>query len=484
MRFITKRIGCSFIIGALLLSNTSCNDYLDINKSPLTATEIDPSLVFGYAVTAWDANKNSGDGWLPVGLMAQNLASGGNFGWGRENVYDISVYSLGNTWKTYYSTGGNNLMQAIKIAESADPVQNNAAAQSKIVLAQFIYEATALYGDVPFSEAWNPEEFPYPKYDNQKDVLYGIVRLLDEAIAQIEEDNVLKIKDYDIYYNGEMSQWKKLANSIKFKVFMLMVDAEPTVAEQIGQLLSADNMISSTADSWIHKYYERENNENPKFRLLKDFNSGVNNWFFANTNVLNYMHINDPRIPLYFDAGEAANGEFIAVGTNLDASEETATISAKLYRADAPSVILSYHELLLLQAEAYARGLGVTQDLTKADELYKEGVKQACIFYGASVSDATSFVSEDLESLVSTTNPLNEIHIQQWIDFMDRPQDAFIQWRRSGPEGQEVPILSLPSGAPAGPLIRRWTLSPDETAANPNIPNPQPRYSDKMWFDL
>lgn len=483
MKLIKNKIWSAFAIGALLLSSTSCNDYLDINKSPLTATEVEPSLLFGYAITAWDANKNSGDNWLPIGLMIQNIASGGNFGWGRENVYDISTFSLGNTWKLYYSSGGNNLLQAIKIAESATPVQNNVAAQNKIVLAQFMYEATTLYGDVPFSQAWNPEEFPYPVYDSQKEVLEGVISLLDEAVAQIELDNSLKIKDYDVYYQGDMSQWIKLANSLKFKVYMLMADAEPSVAATIGQLLTADNMISSPSDSWLHPYYTVENNENPRFRLLKDFNSGNNDWFFANSNVFDHMHANDPRIPQYFDLGDDADGVYSAVGTEQEATDATSTISTYLYRADAPSPILTYHELLLLQAEAYARGLGVGQDLAKANELYKEGVKQACIFYGVSESNASNFVANDLEDLASVADPLKEIHIQQWIDFMDRPLDAFVQWRRSGPEGQEVPALTLPPGAPAGPLIRRWVLSPDELAANPSIPNPQPKYTDKMWFD-
>ena len=62
--------------------------------------------------------------------------------------------------------------------------------------------------------------------------------------------------------------------------------------------------------------------------------------------------------------------------------------------------------------------------------------------------------------------------------------EGFVQWRRSGNEGNEVPKLTVPPGATAGPLIRRWTLSPDEISANPNIPNPAPKYYDKVWFDL
>lgn len=483
MKIHRKKIFAGMLMG-LLLSSISCNKYLDINKSPLTATAVEPQLLFGYAITAWDANKNSGDAWLPIGFMVQSIASGGDFGWGKGNLYNISPFALGNTWKVYYSTSGNNLAQAIKIAEEADPVNNNAAAQSKIVLAQMVYEATTLYGDIPFSEAWNPDKYPYPKYDHQKDVLNGVLNLLDEAIEQIDEQSVLKIGSYDIYYNGDMTKWKKLANSIKFKVMMVMVDADPSVASQIGALLANESsMINSASEAWIHRYYTTENNENPKFRLFKRYTGEKNIWFFGNANVFNYMHPEDPRIKQYFEPG--GDGEYRGVDTEENANANSSLLSSSyLYRADAPSALLSYQEITFLKAEAYARGLGVSQDISKANTLYKEAIAAACVFYGISANRAADFATNIVADLSTVADPVKEIHLQQWIDLMDRPMEGFVQWRRSGPEGSEVPMLTLPPGATSGPLIRRWTLSPDEISANPNIPSPQPTYYEKMWFDL
>ena len=474
------------LFGLLLVSigGVSCKKYLDINESPLTSTTVEPKLLFGYAITAWDVNKNSGDAWLPIGLMAQNIASGANFGWGKDNVYNLSTFTLGNTWKVYYSTGGNNLKLAIKTAEESNPVQNNTAAQCKIVLAQMIYEATTLYGDVPYSQAFQPEQFAYPKYDPQKEVLESILSLLDEAIAQIDPSSTLKLTDYDVYYGGDMAKWRKLANSIKLKVLMVMVDKDPSKAPAIGQLVADESaLINAANETWMQKYYNITNNENPKFRLLKEYTNSENQWFFANTNVFNYMEpLDDPRIPRFFDKGN--NATYKAVGSEVLADATTSLISSYLYRADAPSVILSYQEVLLLRAEAYARGLGTGQNLATAQQLYKEGVKQSSIFYGVSATEAQTFVDARLPSLVTSTDPVRQIHLQQWVDLMDRPMEAFVQWRRSGPEGSEVPQLTLPLGAFSGPLIRRFTLSEDEIAANPNIPNPQPKYFDKVWFDL
>jgi hypothetical protein len=480
----THKILITLII-LIALGGVSCKKYLDINTNPLTATNIEPKLLFGYAVTAWDANKNSGDSWIPIGFMVQNMASGGNYGFGASDVYDISPFSLNNTWNTYYTSGGNNLKLAIKAAEEANPKNNNTAAQCKILLAQMMYETTMLYGDIPFSEAFQADEFPAPHFDPQKQVLEGIITLLDEAIAQIDPASPLKITDYDVFYSGDLTKWTKLANSIKFKVLMAMVDKDPTKAAQIGALLANPNsMIASPADNQLFKHYVTTNQENPKYRLLKKYTNGDNQWFFANKKVFDFMApTNDPRIPKYFDKGPNAN-DYIAINSEEEADETTALISAYLFRKDAPTVFLSYQEILLLQAEAYARGLGVGVDLTKSQQLFHDGVQAAMNFYEANPADIATYLTTQLPDLTSVADPVKEIHIQQWIDLMDRPLDAFVQWRRSGPDGNEVPALTLPQGAPAGPLIRRYVLGPAEKTSNPNIPTPLPLYSDKMWFDL
>ncbi|MBU0696335.1 MAG: SusD/RagB family nutrient-binding outer membrane lipoprotein [Bacteroidetes bacterium] len=469
----------------LAIGVSSCKKTLDINTNPYTATKVEPKLLFGYALTAWDAAKNGGDVQIPVMLMDQSVASGGNYGWGAGNVYDISPYSTGNTWNTYYTNGGNNLKLAIKAAESATTPNKNAAAQCKIVLAQLLYETTTLFGDIPFSEAYQPDKFPSPHYDNQKDVLEGVISLCNEAISQIDVTSPLKITDYDVFYKGDMSKWTKLANSIKFKTLMVMVDKDPTKAAAIGTLLAnPSSMISSAADNELFPYYTATNQENPKYRLFKQYTNGENQWFFANKNVFDFMQPkNDPRIPKFFDKGPKAT-TYKAVDTEEEADGTASLISAYLNRKNAPSVIFSYQEISLLEAEAYARGLGVPKNLVTAQQYFAQGVKASMDFYESDATAVQAYMSTQLTNLSTATDPVKEIHIQQWVDLMDRPLESFVQWRRSGPSGNEVPALTLPVGAPAGPLIRRYPLPNSEITANPNIPNPQPVFTDKMWFDL
>lgn len=464
---------------------SSCNNFLDINTSPVTATDVDSKLLFGYSVTAWNANKTSGDFYIPIGLMTQTIASGGNFGWGASNLYgddNISPYSLGNTWKVFYSTAGNNLQLAIKKAKKQN--DKNTEAQCKVVLAQLMYDCTVLYGDVPFSESWT-DGIAYPVFDKQKDVFEGVISLLDEAIASFDPSNILKISDYDIYYAGDINKWKKLATTLKLKVLITMVDKDPSKATLIGQMVQNPSiLISSATENWIHKYYTTTNNENPKFKLLEKYGGSKNIFFFANKTVFDPMNSkSDPRISKYFDKGSEAN-TYIPIGTEEEADETIATISMNLYKKDAPDVLASYQEVCFLISEAYARGLGVPVNLATANDFYVKGIEAAMKYYGVSQTDIDSYKSLKMANLTTAANPILEIREQQWIDFMDRPLDAFTLWRRSGVDGSEYPALTLPPAATAGPLIRRWPYSPDELTANPNAPTTPPQYFDKMWFDL
>ncbi len=116
--------------------------------------------------------------------------------------------------------------------------------------------------------------------------------------------------------------------------------------------------------------------------------------------------------------------------------------------------MFSYQEELFYEAEIQARGLRVPVNVATANLLYKSAVEQSCLYYGVDAATAKTF-SAGLPDLPAVS-PEKLIDYPHWIDKMDRGVDAFTQWRRSGPEGSEVPALTLPVGAPAGPLFRRY----------------------------
>ncbi|MNX45496.1 Starch-binding associating with outer membrane [compost metagenome] len=471
------------------LSLSSCKKYLDINSDPNKAERVDPKLLFSYAVVSYANLRSSGDLYIPFALAGQSIATGGSnpTGWGipSEEQYVISSFSNGNSWRSYYTSVGSNLKEAIKLAESATPVNNNAAAQSKVVLAMATYEITTVFGDVPFSEAWNTE-VPYPKFDTQKDVLEGALKLLDDALAQFDDASPLKITDYDLFkYDGDMDKWRRLANSVKLRILMTMVDKDPSKAAAIGSLITANNFIKSADDNCLVRYQDISGKKNPKFALSEQYND-EKSFFFGNKYVVDFMNGlgTDPRLPLFFTKPAAAVGY---VGVENGATADNAVhvrISSSLQSATAPEILFNYQEQLFYEAEVQARGLGVPVNLVNATALYRKAVEESCKFYGASATTSQTF-GASLPSLATVANPVKLIHMHHWVDKMDRGIDAFTEWRRSGPDGDETPALRLPLGAPAGALFRRFEYPiTNEISTNPNAPKNRIRFNEKMWFDL
>lgn len=494
-----KKIKILFFIALSGMCFTSCKKYLDVNTNPNQVTTIKPDLLFNYAIVNYATNRSGGDFYLPLALAAQTQSDGGSYGWAAGDAYDVSTFSTGNMWTGVYVNAGQNLHLAYEISEASTPANNAAAAQCKILLAQTVYDGTMLFGDMPYSEAWQATLIPYPKFDAQKDVLESLLKLLDDAIAEIPSSNTGAIQAGDLFYKGDLTKWKKAANAMKLRILMAMVDKDPTKAAAIGALVQAGGMLASGADNMKFPYGTTKGNQNPKFSLLDNYSlylaDGRNSQFFAHNVILKPMVAqNDPRLPKYFDLPEGQT-TYIGVDGGETANENTATIStsqealadgvtAPIFAMNAPELVLSYQEQLFFLAEIYARGLGVTVDLAKANQYYQQALEEACVYYGIDRTAAHTWATG--RSLLAVANPVNEIHLQQFIDMMDRPSDAFVNWRRSGgpDDASRIPLLSIPDGAPAGHLFHRWPYSvSSELSSNPNAPKVNPQYFEKLWFE-
>ena len=81
---------------------------------------------------------------------------------------------------------------------------------------------TDTFGMVPYSEASNPD-ITTPIFDDQKTIYDGIIADLDTAIGIIGSATTTGsgpelLTDNDLFFNGNMQDWKALANSLKLKV--------------------------------------------------------------------------------------------------------------------------------------------------------------------------------------------------------------------------------------------------------------------------
>lgn len=485
---------------ALLASLSSCGDWLDINNNPMAATSVDPDYLFSSASINNGSNRMGGDTFIGIAIGAQVIADGGFCDWGGwwgEAEYSMSTYAYGNTWVACYSNGLNNLALAAKFAEEKGDM--NTVAQCEIFSALIFYQLTMLYGDIPCLEALDPATYPQPKFDSQKSVLEHSIALLDHALSVATTDGAGAITGYDIFYGGDMTKWIKAAKSVKLQLLLTLYNREPERASEIAALINAGGMLESGADDWKFPFFDEAGSYNPNYELndryAGDFietpgSEGDSFYmFFASNTVLGPMkQYNDPRIPIYFYANVNGGYEGLDTGVNanrIEGAEGNQYLSSpvnlkKFFTADMPDVLLSYQEVQFNLAEVYATGIGVTADLTKAQEAFKNGVTAACQFWGVAQADITVFVDGlPAFSTLDTAAILTLINNQRRIDFMSRPFEAFTNQRRTN-----MPVLTTPvtASAYAGRLFNRYEYPEREYRPNSNTPSPRPLFYEPMWF--
>ena len=81
---------------------------------------------------------------------------------------------------------------------------------------------TDQFGAIPYSQASDPN-INLPVFDDQIDIYKGIIAELDEAISIIGSNTttglgVEMLAENDVIFNGNMQNWKKLANSLKLRI--------------------------------------------------------------------------------------------------------------------------------------------------------------------------------------------------------------------------------------------------------------------------
>lgn len=463
----------------LLAGMWGCQGYFDINQNPNRSTAADPAFLFTNAITNFATNRSIDFGASAAAFS--QIQAPGTFGvFVNPARYTISTFTNGNTWSSMYSNVLVNLNEAIRIAETSQPADLNASAQCKIFSALTYWSATMIWEDIPFSEALQPD-ITQPQFDTQAEVLRGVVDLIDEALAQVDVDVPQGIGSNDLIYRGDMRKWVRLANSLKFRALMTMADADPSVSDEILAMLSNADMISAQADNAFFPFVNEPGNRNPIWRILDTYTGLDNICYFGSEATINLMkRLDDPRLAVYFVPGPAADTLIPVAAGGVGNIPESARMTwgdaaPAIIRPDQPDIYFTYAEQMLLEAEAELR---FANDAGAADQLMREGVAASLSYYGVDQADIDAYLASlpDLAGL-SAAAARDLIAEQQWIDLIERPLEAWTQWRRA-----EVPELELPFNAPTTDIIRRFRYPTNEANANTNTPV-QKQLDDKMWFD-
>ena len=173
-----------------------------------------------------------------------------------------------NMWDDLYKDVLQDLKGAREIIEAEDAVtdsevaiKNNKLAVIKIVEVYAYSTLVDLFGDVPYTQALNPDEYALPAYDDAATVYDAIISLLDGAINDISQSEI-GFAGADPIYQGNMSKWYKAANSLKLRMALRLADANPSKAKSMAEA-AANKVFDSNADNMAIEYTSSSPNTHP-----------------------------------------------------------------------------------------------------------------------------------------------------------------------------------------------------------------------------
>ena len=380
--------------------------------------------------------------------------------------YSISGEESNDTWTYIYQSIAK---QASVIREKL-PSNKSYSGITKIIEANALGTAAALYGDIPFSERAN-NAFPIPKFDKQVDAYAGIQKLLDEAIIDLTAVSAAAVISNDIFFAGKSTTWLRIAYTLKARYFMETRDYAKAYA-------AALNGINALNVSW--KFIPPALVADGDFNLLNtliDQRGG----FLATAG--SYMHENLMKA--------AAVGNRNNTKTNEDArlkyykiTGTAASTELGVAAKNAPMPLVTYEENLLILAEAGLRTVGFAEGLLQLNKLravLKTNLGLAAapatggtILYEPYVAaDFNAGGIENRGTLTPDKALMKEIIEERYVSLYGTIlpfNDA--RRLRKAENDVNVPIPFTTPTATQHP--ERVIYAQNEINANPNLPNPLP----------
>ena len=324
-----------------------------------------------------------------------------------------------------------NLKQCRKILDleaAVTPDQiaivKNKKAILDILIAYSFSQMVDTYGDIPYSQAQDITNFPLPKYDDAQTIYRDLILKLTNASDTLKNWGT-SFGNADLVYKGDVSKWRKFANSLKLRMSLNMADINGADAKRWTTEAITAGVIASNGDNFNLNYLPLQPNSNPLFGLA---NSSYKDYFIPSSTLVDKMNdLADPRrVKFYTTAPDGTYKGGIYGETNLfsNFSHVTPTISEPTF----PGTLFDYSETEFLLAEAAAR----TFITDSPEKHYVNAITASMTNWG--ITDPAVIASYLAQPKVAYTTATGtweqKIGEQAWIALYNRGFEAWTSYRR------------------------------------------------------
>lgn len=365
-------------------------------------------------------------------------------------TFDLGTYSFvaqdfDNEWFDTYPGGGLiDIRGVIEKAEAAD--RRHYAGIGKVWEALHIGTIASLWGDIPYSEAVNPE-FDEPHFDDQAAVYADLQALLDEAIVDMGvSDGGAGPAGIDLVFGGDMDKWIAAAYTFKARLYMHWAEDDP--ANYALALAAAKKGIASVDDNFqaVH------GTASPEATIWSQFQTQRSGYMRAGKYLVDLLKSrNDPRLTIYFDNAPDTN---IVLGSDPgDGFAGASDLSATGYGAPDHSVdILTYEENQLIIAECESQAANDADALAALNSV-RTALETKHGLNAGTYPDLTGLTGTDLFDAVMEEKYISLFYnIEVWNDYKRTCKPEITTY-----QGKTVPA--------------RLYYPPSEKNANTNTPD-------------
>lgn len=411
-----------------------------------------------------------------------------------ESNYDIGTRTIADGWwnQLYYSLNELELARSAARTDITDAgVLKNDTAIIDLMQCYGWYVLTTTYGNVPYTDALQPNTITAPKYDDAATVFNALIGRVTTDVAALDEASA-SWAGADLVYGGDVSLWKKFGSSLLLKMGITIADSDPAGSKAAVAAALAGGIFESNADNAILVYQSAPPNTNP---VWVDLVQSGRQDFVACTTFLSYLTpTTDPRLPWYFttDADGAYSGGDPGAGSSFPASSQPSGLKRILAgdptdighvaEATFPGVLMDYSEVQFYLAEAAARG-GYAVTGT-AETHYDTAITASIEYWSGDAALASAYLAQPAVAYSTAAGPWQEkIGNQAYLAFYNRGYEAWTEVRRL-----DFPVLPPPQ-TPVSEFPVRYTYPVKEENVN------QPNYeaasmaiggddvTTKLWFD-